>query len=277
MALPSDPYAGASRKSTVWILAVLCGFLGLGVLSLGAYTLLGKGSGRTSSILGDAGSSQSDALVKKGSESAAILPKVSDSMPTLNQPAPEQTEMPAAIRDWLEHLRRTEQRRVDLTSAQMGDLMVMLASIQGAQLGDALKEILGDENEPPAPTARDNLAEKADESRRNWQTLADFFRSVPPPAECAGIASSYGETIGETSAMMSEILDSVAQAETNPQGAIQTLIKMQGTSAGRIDSMARDTDRQVQEICDRYRTRKWFSITADVGGGMMGKLGGLGF
>jgi len=42
---------------------------------------------------------------------------------------------------------------------------------------------------------------------------------------------------------------------------------MKGESAEGIDAAGAKTDRLVGEICDKYKTKKWFSIDKDIGAG----------
>ena len=75
--------------------------------------------------------------------------------------------------------------------------------------------------------------------------------------------------------MIIEILTAVESAGESPERAIAALTAMQGTSSERIDELAKQTDSQVQQICDKYKTRKWFSVASDVGSGLLGRIGGL--
>jgi hypothetical protein len=70
--------------------------------------------------------------------------------------------------------------------------------------------------------------------------------------------------------MLNEISTTISRASTDPEGAIQALNGMKGDSANRIGAPAGETDKQVQVICDRYATRKWFSIARDFGSGSLG-------
>jgi len=247
-------------------------------IGIGANLNLLKPGGKAAQVLATTTTPPSPTMPKLATPSP-IMPKLATPDPTLMQPAPQDTPMPDDVRAWLEHLQRIEAYRTSMTADQIGDMLVFMTGLQSSKVTDAISGILGDDDEggPPKPTASENLTNKTDETRDAWRVLMDEFRKLPPPAECVPIATSYDETLGETSAMMVEILDALQSAQDNPQAAIAALTKMQGTSSGRIDSLAKDSDRQVGAICDKYKTRKWFSIASDVGGGMMGKLGGLGF
>ncbi len=249
------------------VIGIACLVLLLAV-GIGANLNLLKPGGKTAQV-----------LATSVSPPASTLPQVSTPDPTLMQAAPTDTPMPADVRAWLEHLQRIEAKRAAMTADQIGDMLVFMTGLQSSKVTDAIAGILGEDDElgTPKPTASENLTNKADETRSAWRALMEEFRRMPPPAECVPIATSYDETLGETSAMMVEILEALEGSQENPQAAIAALTKMQGTSATRIDTIAKDADRRLGEICDRYKTRKWFSIASDVGGGMMGRIGGLGF
>lgn len=76
--------------------------------------------------------------------------------------------------------------------------------------------------------------------------------------------------------MMGALSDASNKASEDPTQSLEILTSMLGTSGGRIDNAAVATDRKVAEVCNKYQVRKWFDIAADVGGGIMGRLGGLG-
>lgn len=262
----TDPYARRGRGPALGLVLGSIALVALLAIGISANLSWGKSGDQPVSVLATA-----------SDPATAVLPKVNEPNSTLAQTAPVDTPMPADIRAWLEHLQRIEARRVDITADQIGDMLVFMTGLQSSKITDAISGILGEDDIiPTGPTASDRLTNKAEDTRAAWRLLVDEFRSMPPPPECVPIAASYDQTLGETSAMMVEIIAAVESAGDNPQAAIAALTRMQGTSSNRIDSLARDADRQVAEVCDRYRTRKWFSIASDVGGGAMGKIGGIG-
>lgn len=270
MATPIDPYAKERRRPTTALL--------VGVVLLALILLIGGGLA-TLGLLGPRGQ---NALATK-QETPSVLPQVTKPAPVLpqvNEPAPAlevptDTGMPDDVRDWLEHLRKTEERRKKMAADQLGELAVMMAKMQTAGLADAMKEILSEDDSQSSeePSKADLVKIDAAEKKREWQALLTDFQSYPPPAECAPIQASYSQALGETSGMIIEVLEAVDMAQESPEKAISALTQMQGTSSGRIDELAKATDGQVQDICDKYKTRKWFSIASDVGGGILGKLG----
>ncbi len=265
---PPDPYAQEAKRSNL--------ALGIGIGVLGTLILIGGGVSALGLMSKDRGQS---AISKSAAPNSPALPATGGPIEPIT-PKPPGVQMPDDIYAWLEHLRITEERRKQISTDQMGDLLVTLTQMQsGGAIMDALGSIFGDDpdNAPvDIPEQKVNrVRDSAEQKREQWRELEAFFRSVPPPAECAGIQASFAQCLGETGSMMMEVLDSVATAEDDPQAAIGALTRMRGQSTTRIDALGRQTDEQVQAICDKYQTRKWFRIESDYGGGVLGKIQGF--
>ncbi len=153
--------------------------------------------------------------------------------------------------------------------------MGLMVQMKTGQITDQLKDPLED-NSKNQSVGLEKFKQAAKEKRVEWADLTTYFESKAPPAECASTSGAYREALGETSSMMVEILDAIGKSAEDPDAALKSLSKMQGTSGGRIDASAKKTDQLVQKICDKYKTRKWFSVASDVGGGIMDQLGGVG-
>lgn len=214
-----------------------------------------EGSGEVPPVLGAEGGSPPPMLQAQGSAG----------VPTLNQEA----GMPDNIRQYLQHVERCESRRTSMASSQVADAVGMLTDLQGANM-----QGLFDEDGPPVekmPSPTGKVIDSARNMRVNWDDLLRTFDSVQAPAECAAIKSYFDRVIRETGLMMFEITDAVSRAGSDRQQALRALMGMQGKSASRIDRPAREADALVAGVCGRYNTRKWFDITSDVGGGMLGR------
>ena len=271
-----DPYASQSKKSLI--------ALGFGVGILVALLLFGGGlyalgllGPKPVSALNAAGQQQS--VLPAVGKQESVLPAIPIAPePALPKPQ-EAIRMPDDIYNWLEHLRKTEELRKSLSADQIGELTVMMTRMKTSSITDAMKSLFTEEESPipfdPNQPDKDSLIVDAREKREEWKKLNDYFLSYPPPAECVPIQASYTQALGETGAMIVEILDAVNMASESPDKAVAALTKMQGTSGGRIDILAKQTDEQVGDICRKYETRKWFGISGDVGGGFMSQLGGF--
>ena len=169
-------------------------------------------------------------------------------------------EMPDDIYKWLEHLRKTEEKRVDIT---MGQLTTAYTEKEKSQLAggvDALKDLLNGIDDPNSElhSPTEKLAGVLKKMHDDTMDLLKFFDSYPPPKECIPIRDAYDQSLNETAGQMGDIADHLAS------GDVEKLMKMEGKSAQGIDSAGAKTDRLVGEICDKYRKRRWFSIASDI-------------
>lgn len=183
--------------------------------------------------------------------------------------------MPDDVRAWLEHLERIEKRRMDMSHEQVAKAMEMLVALQAGGTMEMLNGLLeeasgGEEVKTPGPVKETMGA--AQSIRDKWRQLTTDFNSMPPPAECVPTRNEYDVTLRETGAMIGDIIGAVEGSTENRDAALAALMKMRGKSTG-IDKSAVKTDDLVQGICDKYETRKWFKITADVGGGLLSRGG----
>ncbi|MCG9895607.1 MAG: hypothetical protein MH204_09050 [Fimbriimonadaceae bacterium] len=266
---PPDPSA-AQRKTLITVAVavalLVCLLLGVGI-GRGLFGLFGRPQAGLDQSAGAAPG------LSRQAEPAPALNRQAEPAPSLDRQA---KRMPQDIADWLRHLEETERRRSALSQRQIGKLMVQMTYLslgagkevlQGLLQGDI--EALG--NQGPAQ----NLTTDAQAMRREWAELDAYFRSYPPPRECIPIMTSYTEVLNETGTMILAVIDSLANSQNDPSGAIAALNSMKGDSSSRIGRPAAETDRLVQAICDEYETRKWFSIASDFGQGSLGQIGGL--
>lgn len=291
MATPQvDPYQAQSRKSSTML------FVGLIVLALMGGFALGKGGflNRSGEIAGEGqrisleASGDSKPVQIQVPEEPLDLPVqlgFDPTMPDLRQghqpdPGPQVADkMPQEVREWLLHLERTESERNRMTKAQLGSVLGMMTGFGGGGSLEALanEALTGEEAtvQEYDPSKRERAQGETAAIRKSWKDLNAYFNSKQPPAECVPIKNAYEQCLGETSAMMLDILGQLEKAESDPQAALNGLISMMGTSEGKIDVAAKQTDGMVGQICHKYDTWKWFSISGDIGGGL-GALGGLG-
>ena len=285
-----DPYQAQSKKSGLMLtvglvlLALMGGFaLGKGGL-FGRSQVAGQGAGTDLNVPG-----QNGGLPIQAGDTGLDIPTelgFEPQRPDLSlgsQPSGPTIQigdkMPADVRDWLIHLERTESERQRMTKSQLGSLMGMMTGMSGAALSDLTAEAFGEEStgQNYDPSKREKVAGETKAKRQSWKELNAFFNSKQPPAECVPIKNAYEQCLGETSAMMMDVLGQLERSQDDPQGAINSLMGMMGTSAGKIDVAAKQSDQLVGSVCRKYETFKWFSITGDIGGGLGGLgMGGLG-
>jgi len=169
-------------------------------------------------------------------------------------------EMPDDIYKWLEHLHKTEDKRVDVTMGQLTQAYTEKEKAQVEGGVDALKDLLNGIDDPNSElhSPTEKLAGVLKKMHDDTVELQKFFESYPPPAECVPIRDAYDQSLNETAAQMGDIADHLAT------GDIDKLMHMEGKSASGIDSAGAKTDRLVGEICDKYHKRRWFSIATDI-------------
>ncbi len=291
--VPFAPPRGGSRRGVAWaiaaaILLILAGgFWGLhasGALKLvlgrsGASMLPAGGSSDRADALGIEGSGLlPDTLTSEGeSQLPDTLRAEGQGGPPTSSQMDELTVMPEDVRRWLEHLERIERRRVRMTEAHMAVAMQMIVAAQlgGMSMADIEAMLGGEERLVPeeALSPLNKAASDMDSMRKEWTELTNDFNSLAPPQECVPIRSSYDQVVRETGAMIMDVIRAVGSADQDRTAALQTLLSMRGKSGSRIGVPADKADSGVARICDKYKTRKWFSIARDIGGGMMNRMG----
>lgn len=219
------------------------------------------------------------------------LPAIADKpKPTLQVPKDPEVAMPDDIRAWLEHLERIEKRRVSLAKEQIRMLMIDSSEFQATAYADTLKALLGEDPTtgeiPPEYDSRKKAEKIVDSVRPDWKDLAVEFEAMPPPAECQAMAAKYSQVLRETGATTGDIIDTMYSSGGDPSTTIDKLQEIMKSHQQQIDKPAIEVDHAVQDICDKYNTRKWFDIHGDVGGGGLfsspnlpglgGSIGGLG-
>lgn len=254
------------QKRRTTLIAILVGLVcvlfagGLTLKSMGFFGQNGRGPGGSS--LTAKGSLPGDGtLYATGSRPDGTLMAVGQGPgSTLTTPAKSDLEMPDDIYKWLEHLRKTEEKRVDIT---MGQLTTAYTEKEKSQLAggvDAIKDLLNGIDDPNSemhpPTEK--LAQVLKKMHDDTLDLLKFFDSYPPPKECVPIRDAYDQALNETAGQLGDIADHLAA------GDVDKLMKMEHTSAKDIDSAGEKTDRMVGEICDKYHKRRWFSIASDI-------------
>lgn len=271
-----DPYASQSSQSRRYLavgLILLAVSLLLGTVGV---NLFGVGMG-----LGGPVTRAAHKIAEPVTEASATSPTpvtesgAAPSAVTIDNASVK--KMPKDVLDWLKHLERIEKLRKDLGTEEIAGLLSQLAMLQGVgATEEAMKGLLDDGSEgEPVPPSKE-IGDEASKQKARWRNLIADFDSLPPPTECIPIRNSYSQCLGETQAMIGEVLDTVRSANDDPKAAVAGLMKMRGKSESRIDIAAKQTDGGVQDICDKYGATKWFSISADVGGGMGNVLSGLG-
>lgn len=247
-----DPYGKESKRQKV-ALAVGGGLLALALL-------VGFGI----SALGINVPKQQPVLAQQAKGPAPVLPAVADTKDVLPIEKPAEVKMPDDIYNWLEHLRRTDEKLASDTNA-----IGMSAGIDRvSDMAGMYQKALDGNFEDYSPSNNsDNLNAKTD---RTFQDLTTYFDSVPPPTECLPIYNAYKISLSETETNVHKIQQISDQAFSaamkeggNTSELVDKLKSIYSDHKDGIDEHRRETDILVQQICDKYRTRKWFGIKPD--------------
>jgi len=200
----------------------------------------------------------------------------------IQQITPEKKVMPDDVRAWLEHLEKTEKKLVEMTTGQISQAAVL--AFQLKSLGGTAESLLEqmaegvDESDVKSPAAP--AEDKTKEIVAQWTELRTFFESMPPPAECRPIYDDYARSLDDSQYYMQTILQALNDMSTGAAKPEDLIAKLQGIkndNRNHLDAYRKKADEGVGTICDKYDTKKWFSITPDVGGegGMLKSLGGF--
>ncbi len=183
--------------------------------------------------------------------------------------APLEVKMPQDVLDWLEHLRKIEARKNELSIKQEADMKTF--EIMLNTLGPGIGQF--DPSQPEDQVGDKEPADvtkgKFEDLRPQWEGLIKDFESKPPPAECKPIADDYFAGLSEVPGMISDLEDLMNQVNSDPQAALIKAQGLQSKSYRNIDENFAKTDVRVQTICDKYHVKKWFNIGER--GGMFAK------
>ena len=221
----------------------------------------------------------SNALQARAQEDPTMMvhhkPKT-DLMAT-TQPTPG---MPPAVHDWLEHLRRIEEQKNKLTATQIAQVKTFGAKYQALGPAAGLLSNGGDDEDNTNPAVP--VEQMTTDMVGPWNKLIKDYQSVPPPPECQALADEYFAGLNEIPAEMGDVqklLVNMTQSmsSSNPQSgetdankdALKKAESMQGQSSEDIDTHFTNSDQMLGDVCAKYSTRKWFSITSDLGSGLL--------
>jgi len=199
--------------------------------------------------------------------------------PTLMADSKAPITMPPNIHDWLEHLRRIEERKNKLTAEQVASLKMFMTKYEALGPAAGLLSQSGDDEDMTNPTAP--FTEKTTDLVAPWKQLIKDYQAVPPPPECQRLADEYYAGLNEVPAQMSDVQsiinsinpgnDSAANTGENDanKDALSKAYASQGKSED-IDAHFNSSDSLLGDVCNQYNTNKWFSISHDIGGGALG-------
>ena len=209
-------------------------------------------------------------LIRPGKLPPPVMQAKAEAPPVL----PNDTGMPQDIFDWLEHLRKTDALRKNISTDVAAEMLpgAVLGSVTG---GLSMKDTFDDDgpNVEKAPT--DTTANLFKEVAKKNQAVIDFFHTKAPPPECADLASKYDMSLLESNQMILELATALKTGTDDPKAAFKRVNEAHKTEAGRIDDPSKLAEAGLEQICARYKTRSWFALDVDPLSGISGAVSQL--
>ena len=179
--------------------------------------------------------------------------------PKVDAPSVLETEAPKPppkhVVDWLEHLRRTEERRrrMERNVAPVMGMLVQAMAARAAALGGVAQGDL-DKAEADYEREREKLRQSYQQRQQEWAQLLQYFRSVPPPPECQTLADAYFAGLSKYITNISQIEKSLIE---NDLGALTGML---GSVQSELDARFARADEELTRVCEQYGIRKDFAI-----------------
>ncbi len=216
-------------------------------------------------------------LTARGQDTAAVFATPGRAQaPVLQQPAAAAPGMPQDVLDYLRHVEKCENFKAQLARKQEAQLMVLLTKAQGLGAGSGLEDIINQEESKNDKSPTEFAKTQSKDLPLDWDSLLVYFRSVRPPRECEKLALNFAHATGEVAGQFRDImgmLDAGPDGIPNPQDMIAKLNGLKADHKKDIDDRYSVADGEVGAICQRYNTRKWFTVERNPGSG--GLLGGM--
>ena len=247
----STPTRGAS-KAKWWA-------IGVGVLLLMAIAFV---VGTQSGLITRAQVKKPDApSVLEAQPPKVDAPSVLEAQPPkVDAPSVLETEAPKPppkhVVDWLEHLRRTEERRrrLERAYAPVFSMLFQALAMHAAPMKSAAEGDL-DRAEEELERQREKLRDGYQQRQQEWAQLLQYFRSVPPPPECQTLADAYF-------AALSQYVNTILQIEKSFIENDLGVIPLFGSGQSDLNARFARADEELTRVCEQYGIRKDFSIAA---------------
>ncbi|MDE2127088.1 MAG: zinc ribbon domain-containing protein [Armatimonadetes bacterium] len=177
-----------------------------------------------------------------------------------SQPAPlastAQTGPPANVVDYLKFLKGVERRKEALIRKETGDALLML---------DNVKALSGSIDDSTYNKTFQGVSGNTTSMADDWNSLTQYFNSVPPPVACQQLHDRYYDHLGKIQGMMAEVQDALGKVGSNAPDAIHELSNMQGKASADADTAIQKADDALAAVCSEYQIPKDFSVRGDGG------------
>lgn len=170
--------------------------------------------------------------------------------------APAQKVNTSEIDDYLRFVKGCEDQKMTITRKQLADTLANYAG----QLGKQAEAATDDQK------SKDYLPSVSRDSAqydKQWDDLVKYFNTRTPPSSCVELHDKYYAYLGKTEGMFVKLSSALAEAQSDPNKALQSLTGMQGAASAEADAAARSADDALYDICKKYGLRKEFDIKTD--------------
>ena len=178
--------------------------------------------------------------------------------PKVDAPSVLETEAPKPppkhVVDWLEHLRKTEERRrrLERAYAPVFSMLFQALAMHAAPMKSAAEDDL-DRAEEELERQREKLRDGYQQRQQEWAQLLQYFRSVPPPPECQTLADAYF-------AALSQYVNTILQIEKSFIENDLGVIPLFGSGQSDLNARFARADEELTRVCEQYGIRKDFAI-----------------
>lgn len=242
------PAAQPPKKRT----ALWAGLAGLVLVAVVVVIALGMRGSRVAEVSPVPAPQQAPVVNVPGMPSAP-QPSVLDTdveKPPLDLKKDEKPEPPAEVIAYLEHLKKVEKARQDITAKELNDLVAM-----APELIAKAYPLDGNFDESQAPK---ELSKQVSRYTQEWQQIAQYFVSVRPPDACADLAGKYYDALRDFVGFMGRFQESISKQDL---AGLQQMKKDHVS----VDQKLSAADNALAQVCNRFGIEKSFRIQSDTG------------
>lgn len=243
--IPAPTRRSAGPKiAVVLILAALAGLL---AWSFGSKMLQQPGSTPNNQLVQAPSQSGTGTLVQAPAQSQ---PGQVVQAPSQSQPQMDTT----AISDYLKFLQQVELTKQTLIGKELGSALNTYGNITP-------NEVKAAASSSEAKTFLPKVNADSGRLKDEWDQLIQVFTSRQAPPACQQLQQKYYESLAKIEAEFVQVHDALADAQTNPTQALNSLSGMMGTASADADSSTSAADNALADVCTKYGLDKNFSIT----------------
>ncbi len=184
-------------------------------------------------------------------------PAQTNTAPIVQQPAASAPDN-SAITNYLAFLQNIEATKQQIISQELGNAI----STYGNLTPD---EVKAESSTSKAKQFLPKINQDSQNITQMWSELIEKFENVTPPPACTQLARDYDTHLNLIEGMFTKVHTSLQQAQSDPNGAINALTSMMGSSS-QADQSAAIANDDLRAVCSQYHLSKDFSITTGSSG-----------